>query len=139
MTGDNTGEIREKLGWGSALAIAGAALLIAGIVWGVPFLARRAAAGDLSGVPAQTASGSVRDINVAVGHAGGGGMHNAVTLEFAHRKVFYILPETSRWIPVIGEPVLVRYRVGRNSGVAQIDSVTSTSPAAKWAPPLRKS
>ena len=99
------------------------ALIIAGCLI-LPKWLHRSAVDDLRGVPVQTSPGIVRQLLDDPGHSGGGTVFNAVVIEINGRQVFWDLPPTSVWRPMIGELVEVHYRVGRGgSHVVHVDSV----------------
>ena len=103
-------------------AIALAVILAAAFI--LPNYLRRQAADDLKGVPMQTSAGIVRQCLDDPGHLGGGSVFNAVVIDIGGRQVFWDLPNTSFWKPMIGEMVEVHYRVGKSaSHVIHIDYV----------------
>jgi hypothetical protein len=103
-------------------AIALAIVIVASVI--LPKWLKKGGADDLRGVPEQTSIGVVTQELDNPGHFGGGSVFNAVALQFAGHQVFWDLPPTSAWKPMIGEMVEVHYRVGRTgSHVVHIDSV----------------
>lgn len=98
--------------------------VVVGLTIFLPRYLKRVAVDDLRGVPEQTSSGVVRQCLDDPWHFGGGGPFNAVVLEFNRHQVYWDLPETSAWKPMIGELVEVHYRVGRTGNhIVHIDSV----------------
>lgn len=107
-------------------AFAACALLLVGLLVALPAWLRGQERADFAGTPSQTASGTVTSAQISPVTQGGGGLFNGVTVEFAHHQAYYALPRGSRWQPKPFEnaPVIVKYRVGRDTGAVRVDSVT---------------
>jgi len=79
---------------------------------------------DFRGVAVHTSAGTVEQLLDNPGHFGGGGVFNAVVINVDGHKVYWDLPPSSQWKPMIGEIAEVHYRVGKSAGhVVHIDSV----------------
>ena len=85
---------------------------------------------DYQGVAAQTSPGIVSTVTISPTSQGGGGLFNAVAVTFDNnrRTAYYALPKTSHWLPKYHDPVTVTYRIGRQSGIVHVDSVTPSLP-----------
>lgn len=88
---------------------------------------------DVKNSPERVVRGEVVMLQVTPGNPGGGGFFNALIVKFDGNKSYYDLPRTSKWIPMIGEPVFVHYRVGK-SGRIHLESVLPTGEKRPVAP-----
>ena len=73
---------------------------------------------------AQTAPGVVVICQISPVSQGGGGLFNAVTVEFDKKQSYFAIPPTSKWVPKFHQNVRVTYRVGHQSGKVRVDAVT---------------
>lgn len=107
-------------------AIAACAALLIGLLGVLPTWLRGQERADFASAAVLTAPGTVTSVQISPVSQGGGGLFNGVTVAFAGRQSYYALPHESHWTPRPGEnqKVTVKYRVGRNSGAVQVDSVT---------------
>ena len=121
-------------------AIAACALILVGLLGVLPAWLRGQERADFAGTAAQTAPGVVvvcqispvsqgggglfNAVTVEFNNQGGGGLFNAVTVEFNKRQSYYALPPESKWLPKFHQKVRLTYRVGRQSGTVRVDSVT---------------
>ncbi len=107
-------------------AIAVCVLMLVGLLWALPTWLRGQERADFAGVPTQTATGVVTICQISPVTSGGGGLFNAVTVEFGKRTAYYALPKSSTWSPKpFGrDKVRVVYRLGRHSGQLRVVSVT---------------
>ncbi len=108
----------------SAAVLIGCALFLIGFLVVLPRWLNGREQADFAGVAAQTAPGKVTAIQISPVSTGGGGLFNAVNLAFAGHSVYYALPPESRWKPRSGQPVAVVFRVGRETKMVHVDSVT---------------
>ena len=113
-------------------ALIGIALLLFTMLWVVPRFFNRAAAKDLNGVPLLTAPGVINQTYMSVNTGSGDLLRHTFKITFAGIAAAYHEPITSKWVPKVGDVVLVHYRIGRNSGLPRIDDVepTATAPVA---------
>ena len=107
-------------------AIAACAALLIALLAVLPAWLHRQEHADFDQAAVQTAQGVVTTVQISPVSQGGGGLFNGVTVAFAGRQSYYALPRESHWSPKPGEKqaVTVKYRIGRNSGAVQVDSVT---------------
>jgi len=105
-------------------AFLGCALLLVGLLVALPAWLRGQEQADFAGTTAQTAPGVVAVCQISPVSQGGGGLFNAVTVEFNKRQSYYALPPSSKWQPGFHQKVRVTYRVGRQSGTVRVDAVT---------------
>jgi len=122
---DHKVEWRELLYWDGKAALAAAAcagflILLLGVL---PAWLRSQDRADFSAAARQTTSGRVTVCQISPVSSGGGGLYNAVNVEFAGRQAYYALPPTSDWKPIFHQKVLVTYRVGTRTGLVHVDSV----------------
>jgi hypothetical protein len=108
----------------SAAVLIGCALFLVGFLAVLPRWLRGREHADFAGVAAQTVQGKVTAIQISPVSTGGGGLFNAVNLAFAGHAAYYALPPESRWKPRSGQPVRVVFRVGRQTKMVHVDSVT---------------
>lgn len=108
----------------SAAVIFGCVLFLVGFLAVLPRWLHGREAADFAGAALQTAPGRVTALQISPVSTGGGSLFNAVNLAFAGHAAYYALPPESRWKPRSGQPVTVRFQVGRRSGRVQIRSVT---------------
>jgi len=106
----------------AALAFAGCALVLIGLLGILPRWLARQERADFAGATTQTAPGRVTVCQISPVSQGGGGLFNAVNVAFAGRESYYALPPESKWLPKFGQNVIVTYRIG-HSGKAQIEAV----------------
>lgn len=99
-------------------------LILVGLLGVLPAWLRGQERADFAGTTAQTAPGVVVVCQISPVSQGGGGLFNAVTVEFNKRQSYYALPPESKWLPKFHQNVRVTYRVGRQSGQVRVDSVT---------------
>lgn len=113
-----------KLDLKAAAALIGCALFLIGFLALLPRWLRGQDQADFAGVAAQTAAGKVTAIQISPVSTGGGGLFNAVNIAFAGHAAYYALPPESHWNPRPNQAVVVVYRVGRQTKMVHIDSVT---------------
>ncbi len=118
-------EWRELLHWDGKAALAAAAcILFLTLLLGVlPAWLRGQDRADFAAAVRQTVPGQVTICQISPVSSGGGGLYNAVNVEFAGRQAYYALPPTSDWKPIFHQKVLVTYRLGTRSGLVHVDSV----------------
>ena len=119
----------------SKVVVIGIAVFLILFLGVLPPVLRRYAGDDLRGVPMQIAPGRVTFLQISPTTQGGGSLFNAVSVKFADKAAYYTLPLSSKWCPVLGEAVRVRYRVGRKSGQVHVEEVTPIAPATAPAKP----
>ena len=110
----------------SAAALLACAGLLLGLLVALPRWLHGQERADFDGVAVRTAQGIVSTVEISPVSQGGGGLFNAVTVDFDHHQAYYALPPTTRWSPrpFMKTPVRVTYRVGRRTGAVQVVSVT---------------
>jgi hypothetical protein len=104
----------------AAAACVGFLILLLGVL---PAWLRGQDRADFAAATPQTAPRRVTVCQISPVSSGGGGLYNAVNVEFAGRQVYYALPSTSDWKPIFHQKVLVTYRVGTRTGLVHVDSV----------------
>lgn len=105
-------------------AIVGCGLVLVGLLVILPNWLRNQEQADFAGTSAQTAPGVVVICQISPVSQGGGGLFNAVTVEFNKQQSYYAIPPSSNWVPKFHQDVRVTYRVGRQSGKVRVDAVT---------------
>ena len=122
---DHRVDWRQLLHWDGkgAAALAGCVLVVTLLVGALPAWLRGQERADFAGASAQTVPGRVTVCQISPVSQGGGGLYNAVNVEFAGRQAYYALPPTSDWKPIFHQKVTVTYRVGTRSGLVRVDSV----------------
>ena len=105
-------------------AIAGCALILVGLLVVLPTWLRGQERADFAGTTVQTAPGVVVICQISPVSQGGGGLFNAVTVEFGKNQSYFAIPPTSKWVPKFHQNVRVTYRVGHQSGKVRVDAVT---------------
>ncbi len=108
----------------SAAVWIGCILFLIGFLAVLPRWLRGREHADFAGVAVQTAPGTVTALQISPVSTGGSSLFNAVNLAFAGHIAYYALPPESRWKPRSGQPVLVVFRVGRQTKRVHIDAVT---------------
>ncbi len=108
----------------AAVVLAGCALFLVGFLLVLPRWLHEREQADFAGVAAQTVSGNVTMLQISPVSSGGGSLFNGVDVAFANHQAYYALPPESHWKPMFGQSVLVEFRVGRNSHMVHVDSVT---------------
>ena len=108
----------------ATVVLLGCALFLVGLLAVLPAWLRAQERADFAGTVAQTAPGIVTICQISPVSQGGGGLFNAVTVEFGKRQAYYALPPQSKWLPRFHQDVRVTYRVGRRTGAVRVDSVT---------------
>ena len=118
-------EWRELLHWdGKAALVAAACVGFLVLLLGVlPTWLRGQDRADFAAAAPRTVPGQVTVCQISPVSSGGGGLYNAVNVEFAGRQAYYALPPTSDWKPIFHQKVQVTYRVGTHSGLVHVDSV----------------
>jgi len=110
----------------SAAVLVACAAFFVGLLVALPRWLHGQERADFDGAAVRTAQGIVSTVQISPVSQGGGGLFNAVTVEFDHRQAYYALPPSSKWSPkpFMKTPVRVTYRVGRRTGAVQVESVT---------------